>query len=123
MLVATGAVTGLLRGFVQEVLTLFAWVISLVAIHYAHSAVTHMLEGFIGNHMGTAGVLAFAILLLVPYAVVRLMANHLGRASRGTSSHFRQKRLPDVVWHETIDIATERRHFANQTRTDKRVPG
>ncbi|HXD03563.1 MAG TPA: CvpA family protein [Novosphingobium sp.] len=84
VLVAMGAVTGLMRGFVQEVLTLLAWVISLVAIHYAHSSVTHMLEGYMGNHFGAAGVLAFALLLLIPYAVVRLMANHLGRASRSS---------------------------------------
>jgi membrane protein required for colicin V production len=84
VLVATGAVTGLLRGFVQEVLTLAAWAISLVAIHYAHSSVTHMLEGYMGNRLGAAGVLAFALLLLIPYAVVRLMANHLGRASRAS---------------------------------------
>lgn len=84
VLVATGALTGLLRGFVQEVLALFAWVISLVAIHYAHPAVTHMLEGHLGNRMGAAGVLAFAVLLLVPYAIVRLMANQLGRASRAS---------------------------------------
>jgi len=37
-----------------------------------------------GNHFGAAGVLAFALLLLIPYAVVRLMANHLGRASRSS---------------------------------------
>jgi membrane protein required for colicin V production len=84
VLVATGAITGLLRGFVQEVLTLLAWIVSLVAIHYAHPAVTHMMEGFVGNRMGAAAVLAFAVLLLVPYAVVRLMASHLGRASRAS---------------------------------------
>ena len=84
VLVAMGAITGLLRGFVQEVLTLFAWIVSLVAIHYAHPAVTHMMQGFVGNRMGAAAVLAFAVLLLVPYAIVRLMANHLGRASRAS---------------------------------------
>jgi len=84
VLVATGAVTGLLRGFVQEVLALFAWVVGLVAIHYAHSAVTRMLEGYVGNRMGAAAVLAFAILLLVPYAIVRLLANYMGRASRAS---------------------------------------
>ncbi|MFC3174455.1 CvpA family protein [Novosphingobium bradum] len=84
VLVATGAITGFLRGFVQEVLALFAWVVSLVAIHYAHPAVTHMMEGFVGNRMGAAPVLAFAALLLVPYAIVRLMAKHLGQASRAS---------------------------------------
>lgn len=84
VLVATGAITGFLRGFVQEVLALFAWVVALVAIHYAHPAVTHMLEGFVGNRMGASAVLAFALLLLVPYAVVRLMANRIGQASRAS---------------------------------------
>ena len=84
VLVATGAITGFLRGFVQEVLALFAWVVALVAIHYAHPAVTHMLEGFVGNRMGASAVLAFALLLLVPYAIVRLMANRIGQASRAS---------------------------------------
>jgi len=84
VLVVTGAITGLLRGFVQEVLALFAWVVALVTIHYAHPAVTHMLEGYIGNRMGASAVLAFALLLLVPYAIVRLMANRIGRASRAS---------------------------------------
>jgi len=84
VLVATGAITGLLRGFVQEVLTLFASVVALVAIHYAHPAVTHMLESHMGSRMGAAAVLAFAVLLLVPYVIVRLMANYMGRASRAS---------------------------------------
>ncbi|HET9627863.1 MAG TPA: CvpA family protein [Novosphingobium sp.] len=84
VLVATGAITGLLRGFVQEVLALFAWIVSLVSIHYAHPAVTRMLETYVGDRLGASSVLAFALLLLVPYAIVRLMANHLGRASRAS---------------------------------------
>jgi membrane protein required for colicin V production len=84
VLVATGAITGFLRGFVQEVLALFAWVVALVAIHYAHPAVTHMLEDYTGSRFGAAAVLAFALLLLVPYALVKLLANQMGRASRGS---------------------------------------
>lgn len=84
VLVATGAITGFLRGFVQEVLALFAWVVALVAIHYAHPAVTQLMEGFVGNRMGASAVLAFAVLLLVPYAIVRLLANRIGQASRAS---------------------------------------
>lgn len=84
VLVAMGAIIGFMRGFVQEVLTLGAWLIALVAIHYAHTPVTHMLEGYVGARMGAAAVLAFAVLLLVPYAIVRLVANHMGQASRGS---------------------------------------
>jgi membrane protein required for colicin V production len=84
ILVALGAITGFMRGFVQEVLTLAAWVISLFAIHYAHTPVTTMLEGFVGNRMGAAAVLAFALLLLVPYAIVKLIAGQIGKASRAS---------------------------------------
>ncbi len=82
VLVAMGAITGFMRGFVREVLTLGAWFVALVAIHYAHTDVTRMLEIYVGNRMGAAAVLAFALLLLVPYVVVKLLANRLGDASR-----------------------------------------
>ena len=84
VLVGLGATTGFVRGFVQEVLALGAWLVSLVAIHYAHTAVTHMLAGYIGDRMGTAAVLAFALLLLVPYVLVKLLAGRIGQASRSS---------------------------------------
>lgn len=84
ILVGLGATTGFVRGFVQEVLALGAWFVGLVAIHFAHGAVTTMLAGYIGNRMGAAAVLAFALLLLVPYVVVKLVAGKLGQASRAS---------------------------------------
>ncbi len=84
VLVAMGAITGFMRGFVREVLALGAWFVALVAIHYAHGAVTTMLEGYVGNRMGAAAVLAFALLLLVPYVVVKLLADRIGQASRNS---------------------------------------
>lgn len=84
VLVGLGAITGFMRGFVQEVLALCAWAVSLVAIHYAHTPVAQILEGYVGDRMGAAAVLAFALLLLVPYAIVKLIAGQLGRASRGS---------------------------------------
>lgn len=84
VLVALGAITGFMRGFVQEVLTLGAWLVSLVAIHYAHTSVTIMLGHYVGTYKGAASVLAFAVLLLVPYILVRLLAGRLGSASRNS---------------------------------------
>lgn len=84
ILVALGAITGFMRGFVQEVLTLAAWVVALIAIHYAHTPVSLMLEAFVGNRMGASAVLAFAVLLLVPYAIVKLIAGQIGKASRAS---------------------------------------
>lgn len=83
LLVGLGAVTGFIRGFVEEVLALLAWIFSLVAIHYLHTPITDFLVPRIGTPSGAA-VLAFAILLLIPYAAVKLLGNWLGRASRSS---------------------------------------
>ena len=84
VLVGLGAITGFLRGFVQEMLALCAWLVALVAIHYAHSAVTAMLTDYVGDRFGASAVIAFALLLLVPYVLVKAIAGHLGRASRAS---------------------------------------
>lgn len=83
LLVGLGAVTGFLRGFVQEVLALAAWVIALFAIHYAHTPLADALEPYVGTESGSA-VLAFAALLLVPYVIVKLLAKSFGEASRNS---------------------------------------
>ncbi len=83
LLVGLGAITGFMRGFVQEVLALAAWVLSLFAIHYLHTPLSTALAPFIGTASGAA-VLAFALLLLVPYAIVKLLGNRLGAASRNS---------------------------------------
>ena len=81
ILVGLGAVTGFLRGFVQEILALAAWVISLFAIHNLHTPLSAALVPYVGSESG-ATVLAFALLLLIPYAIVKLVANRMGEASR-----------------------------------------
>ena len=77
ILVGLGAVTGFLRGFVQEILALAAWVISLFAIHNMHTPLSAALVPYVGSESG-ATVLAFALLLLIPYAIVKLVANRMG---------------------------------------------
>lgn len=81
VLVGLGAITGFLRGFVQEILALAAWVIALFAIHNLHTPLSEWLVPHVGSESG-ATVLAFALLLLVPYGIVKLVANRMGEASR-----------------------------------------
>lgn len=81
VLVGLGAITGFMRGFVQEVLALAAWVISLFAIHQLHTPLSEQLQPHVGSESG-ATVLAFALLLLIPYAIVKLAAKRMGEASR-----------------------------------------
>ena len=83
VLIGMGAITGFLRGFVQEVLALAAWVVSMVAIRQLHTPLSNALVPYVGTTSGAA-VLAFTILLLVPYAAVKLVANWLGAKSRSS---------------------------------------
>jgi len=80
-IVAVGAIGGFMRGFVQEVLSLAAWILAVLAIRYMHTDLTQALYSFIGTPSGAA-VLAFALLLLIPYAGMKLIANRAGQASR-----------------------------------------
>jgi membrane protein required for colicin V production len=83
LIVAVGAIGGFFRGFVEEVLALAAWCIALFAIHYGHEPLTAALAPHLSNETG-AGVLAFALLMIVPYAVGRFVARTLGDASRNS---------------------------------------
>lgn len=83
LFVGVGAIVGFMRGFVQEVLALGAWIFAIFAIHMLHTPLTAALEPYIGTGSGSA-VLAFALLLLVPYAVVKLVAKWAGSKSRGS---------------------------------------
>lgn len=83
VIVGLGAVIGFMRGFVQEILALGAWVFAVIAIRTMHIPVSHWLEPYTGDGSATP-VLAFAILLIVPFAAVKLVANWAGRASRAS---------------------------------------
>jgi len=81
LVVGLTAIGGFLRGFVQEVLSLAAWVVAVIAIRMFHTDLTAWLLETVGSPSGAA-VLAFALLLLVPYAVIKLIAAQAGRRSR-----------------------------------------
>lgn len=81
LFVGIAAAAGFIRGFVQEIVALGAWIFSIFAIRYLHTPLAAALEPKIGTDSGAA-VLAFAILLLVPYAAIKLLAGYLGGKSR-----------------------------------------
>jgi membrane protein required for colicin V production len=83
LFVGFGAITGFVRGFVQEIMALGAWIFAIFAIHMLHTPVTMWLEPRIGTSSGAA-VLAFALLMLVPFAVVKLVAKWAGNMSRSS---------------------------------------
>ena len=83
VLVGAGAVTGFMRGFVQEIIALVAWFVGLFAIHFLHTPVYQFLKPLVGTSSGSS-VLAFAILLLVPYGAVKAISRWAGEQSRSS---------------------------------------
>ncbi|GAO56145.1 CvpA family protein [Novosphingobium sp. NBM11] len=83
LIVAVGAIGGFFRGFVEEILAVAAWCISLFAVHYLHEPLTQLLTPYLENETG-GGVLAFVLLLIVPYGITRFIARRIGSASRNS---------------------------------------
>jgi membrane protein required for colicin V production len=81
LIVGVAAVGGFMRGFVQETLSLAAWILAIFAIRYLHTDLTAFLFGYVGTPSGAA-VLAFVLLLLIPYAAMKLIASWAGRTAR-----------------------------------------
>ena len=76
-----GATFGMIRGFITEVISLFAWVAAIFGLKLLHGPVAKMLTGVVGSASG-ASVLAFALVFLVIYAGGKLIAGALGRRTR-----------------------------------------
>lgn len=76
-----GAILGMVRGFVTEVISLFAWIAAIFALKLLHGPVAKMLIGIVGNASG-ASVLAFALIFLVVYAGGKLIAGSIGSRTR-----------------------------------------
>ena len=83
LIVGAAAIGGFMRGFVQEVLSLVGWALAVFAIRFLHTDLTAVLYGYIGTP-STAAVLAFVLLLLIPYAAMKLIASMAGRSTRNS---------------------------------------
>ena len=83
LIVGIAAAGGFMRGFLQEILSLAAWVLAAFAIRFLHTPLTLSLQDFLGDDI-TTSLLAFTLLLLIPYAAMKVIANNVGTASRGS---------------------------------------
>jgi membrane protein required for colicin V production len=81
LLVGGGGLLGLWRGFVTELLSLFAWVAAIFVLKIGHAPLTAVLLGIVGTGSGAA-VLAFALIFLVVFAAGKMIAAALGRRTR-----------------------------------------
>jgi len=83
LVIAVCAIGGFFRGFVEEVLSLAAWCIALIAVHTLHEPLTLLIAPYLKNETG-AGLLAFALLMIIPFVVGRFAARTMGSASRNS---------------------------------------
>lgn len=81
VLIGGGAAFGAFRGFVTEVLSLFAWVAAILALKMIHAPVTHALTGVTHSESG-AKVLAFVLIFGIVFFGGRMVAAALGRRTR-----------------------------------------
>ena len=79
VLVGAGLVFGALRGFVCEVLSLFAWVLAIVALRYLHEPFATLLEGPVGNG---AWLLAFVLVFGIVFGLGKLVSRRVGARVR-----------------------------------------
>lgn len=79
--VAGAALMGVRRGFVAEVLSLFAWVAIVAALKLFHVPLAQLLTGVVGTASGAA-VLAFAIIAGICYFGGRMVAGAIGARTR-----------------------------------------
>lgn len=81
LLVGGGAILGGLRGFVSEVLSLFAWVAAVIALKFLYAPVADWTM-HVTHSVGGAAVLAFALVFLVVFFAGKWVAASLGARVR-----------------------------------------
>jgi membrane protein required for colicin V production len=83
VLLAGGALLGVVRGLVHEILSLMAWVVAIVMLRLFHDPISTSLAEPVGTATGAA-VLAFVILFLPSFLFMKLLARAIGKRSRNS---------------------------------------
>jgi membrane protein required for colicin V production len=82
LLLIGGALVGFVRGFVHEVISLLAWVVAVVMLKLFHTQLWTGLENSFGTSPAAAAVLAFALLFIPSFLIVKLLARSIGGRTR-----------------------------------------
>ena len=82
LLLIGGAAIGFVRGFVHEVISLLAWIVGIAMLKLFHAQLWSGLEGSFGSSPAAAAVLAFALLFIPSFLIVKLLARALGGRTR-----------------------------------------
>src|SRR5947208_8608337 len=82
LLLIGGAAVGFVRGFVHEVISLFAWIVAIAMLKLFHAQLWTGLMNSFHTSSAAAAVLAFAILFIPSFLIVKLLARSLGGRTR-----------------------------------------
>ena len=82
LLLIGGAAVGFVRGFTHELLSLFAWIVAIAMLKLFHTQLWTGLINSFGWGSAAAAVLAFAILFVPSFVLVKLVARQLGGKTR-----------------------------------------
>ena len=81
--VGLGAALGFSRGFVNETVSLAAWVLAIIAVKALHTPVSAILVGPVGTESGAA-VLGFALVFGLTFLAVKMAGKALGTTTKGS---------------------------------------
>ncbi len=82
LLLIGGAAIGFVRGFVHEVISLFAWIVGIAMLKLFHTQLWTGLENTCHSSPASAAVIAFAILFIPSFVIVKLLARSIGGKTR-----------------------------------------
>ena len=82
LLLIGGAAIGFVRGFVHEVISLFAWIVAIAMLKLFHTQLWTGIDNTFHFSSAAGAVLAFAILFVPSFVLVKILARQLGGKTR-----------------------------------------
>jgi membrane protein required for colicin V production len=82
LLLIGGAAIGFVRGFVHEVISILAWIVAIAMLKLFHTQLWTGLENSFHTSPAGGAVLAFALLFVPSFLIVKLLARSLGGRTR-----------------------------------------
>ncbi len=82
LLLIGGAAVGFVRGFVHEVISILAWIVAIAMLKLFHSQLWSGLDASFHMSPAAGAVLAFALLFVPSFLLVKLLARSIGGRTR-----------------------------------------